>query len=650
MDAVTAVLAARIGSDSHARTMHKLAAALAPILHTPRATAAAVSVDRHNSGAAAPQSLPGIGELAAELPRDVVPYLQQRGIVQRQRVSEGKPHRVWVRLTRPATWWMAHDAWLRTKLPPSFMDTLLRRGAGASGGGGDDGDNVSLPREWVLKMLEGVVPTADTGIDATATAARIAQVVAGELVQRGGADLATRRQGDMALQVAAQHSATREEVALVAADLRLVFAPPLLLTDRATAITRRIRAQWSAWGAPPLEALPLFRSVKALLADINNARARDGMERIFQDPLLMTAMAGMRTTCDFTHDAACDRNRAAIRTAATASAASAGSSSSSLAQLNQSMQQTIGQALKAGALSPQALMWLVLLHYDGSSIDVRHGFTALTPPPLAARTIHALQGRVAPKLKRADLVIMRGGATTTLPAAAAPPPSSTSSSTSSTIAVQSEAELRALAQRAGGVALMIHAKWCGVCTQTMPIVQTLATLSPLPIATLEDVHMPQELAQRLQVKGFPTFFKMRADGTVVDTLVGGGMERVKQFLVAPLQPAPAAVGGGSAAAAAKDVTTDADVLAAGPAIVMVHATWCGACKRTLPLVKQLAPTASRNVLLLEQSHLTPALRARFPVSVFPTFFRLDAGGAVVGSMRGGGDDRVRAFLAGGSPK
>ena len=103
-------------------------------------------------------------------------------------------------------------------------------------------------------------------------------------------------------------------------------------------------------------------------------------------------------------------------------------------------------------------------------------------------------------------------------------------------------------------------------------------------------------------------------------------------------------GTGSCLHTVKSETEIDTAIQKAPVIVMFHATWCGSCKVTMPIVQQLAGKSPYTVLAMEASYITPTIKNKYKVTAFPTFVQIDQGGSVADSMRGGGDIRVARFL------
>lgn len=91
----------------------------------------------------------------------------------------------------------------------------------------------------------------------------------------------------------------------------------------------------------------------------------------------------------------------------------------------------------------------------------------------------------------------------------------------------------------------------------------------------------------------------------------------------------------------KEVKSMADfdkILAEGkPAILMIHASWCGACHVSeKPFADAAEDNLSINFIKAEGSKDVPEITKRFPINGYPTFVILDAQGNEIHKFTGGG--------------
>ncbi len=88
---------------------------------------------------------------------------------------------------------------------------------------------------------------------------------------------------------------------------------------------------------------------------------------------------------------------------------------------------------------------------------------------------------------------------------------------------------------------------------------------------------------------------------------------------------------------------DKVLLKENPGILLVHADWCGHCKRFIPVYKELADTFSKNgdrfnVFSIESAELTDKnVVQRLNVVGFPTIYFFDQNGLIMNSYNGSRD-------------
>lgn len=77
------------------------------------------------------------------------------------------------------------------------------------------------------------------------------------------------------------------------------------------------------------------------------------------------------------------------------------------------------------------------------------------------------------------------------------------------------------------------------------------------------------------------------------------------------------------------------------ALVMCHATWCGACKNVMPVVRRVAPRLVDRVLLVNEALPgNKAILREFQVQAYPTFILKGRGGGRYVKWAGGDPEKL----------